>query len=95
MTATVKHGDTHDITLTVGVDLTGAQVRVLARRGSAAPIVLATDPIDLVAGVLSHTLTGTLEPGNYNVEVEITRDGKIQTAPTVGYTRLNVASDLG
>jgi hypothetical protein len=94
---TVKRGDTHPITLTVAgddvVDLTGATVKMFARRSTAQAIpleVTATGP-----NTLTHTLTGTLQPGMYRLEVEITRDGVVRTAPTSGYLQLDVQADLG
>lgn len=99
---TVKRGDTNDITLTIKddnnepVDLTGATVKVIANPvggGSAetlAPTVLGSDP-----GTVVHTLTGNLAAGTYQVEVEVTKDGVITTAPTTGYATLIVEADLG
>lgn len=95
MSVTLKHGDQVPLTLTVGVNLTGATVRVLARRGSGDTIVLPNTVTDLTGGVIVHNTDGTLEVGNYDVEVEITRNGKPQTAPSSGYARLTVARDLG
>lgn len=92
---TVKQGDTHNLTLTIGADLADATVRVLARRGSETVEELDASVTDEGGGVITHTLTGTLPPGDYRVEVEVTRDGVIQTAPTEGYARLTVLPDLG
>lgn len=94
MSTTVKHGDTIPLTLTIGVDITGATVRVLCRRGSAAATVLPSTVTDYATGAIVHELDGTLAIGNYDLEVEITRNGVVQTAPTVGYVRLIVAPDL-
>ncbi len=98
----VKHGDTHDITIAVtsdgaAVDLTGATIRVLARPTGTADTatVLAHTIIDAAAGTLTHTLTGTLAVGPWDVEVEVARDGQIATYPTAGYLRLDVAADIG
>lgn len=94
MSVQVKRGDTHDITLTVNADLTGATTRLLARGPDATVAVLAHTITDAVGGVVTHTLTGLLTAGIYYLELEITRAGKITTAPTVGYLILEVAPDL-
>jgi hypothetical protein len=98
---TVKQGDTHDITFTVtdadggGVNLTGATVRLLARpQADATPVVLACSISNAVAGEVTHTLTGTLLPVRYYVELEITKSGKISTAPTDGYETLRVVKQI-
>lgn len=98
---TVKQGDTHDITFTATdgngdpVVLTGATVRLLARpQADATPIVLASTVSNPTAGEVTHTLTGTLEPVRYYVELEITKAGKISTAPTDGYETLRVVKQI-
>lgn len=98
---TVKQGDTHAITWTVqdatgaAVNLTGATVRVICRRFSAATsTVLASTASNPTGGVVSHTLTGLLDPGSYQIEIECTQSGVITTAPTGGYDTLVVVADL-
>lgn len=95
----VKRGDTHQIVEKVNADLTGCTVRWLIR--------LAGTPVEIPAGVLpstiidapngrvAHQLSGTLPVGDHAYELEITRDGTIQTAPSVGFGRLSVKPDLG
>jgi hypothetical protein len=39
-------------------------------------------------------LTGTLLPVRYYVELEITKSGKISTAPTDGYETLRVVKQI-
>lgn len=103
MSNTVKRGDTHAITLTVKdsaglpVDLTGATVRLLASiTNSPDPAeVLPATITDAVNGVVTHTLTGALLAGTYQIEVEATIGGVITTAPTDGYATLIVKADLG
>jgi hypothetical protein len=102
---TVKRRDTHTVVFTVtdedgaAVDITGATVRVLARRrGSATTLTLASSITNAAAGEVSHTLTGTLEIGVYDVEVESTLGGVITTAPNdedAPYFTMNVLEDLG
>lgn len=104
MSNTVKQGDTHSITLTVydtvagtptPLNLTGATVRLLAKLGADALIILtASINADPATGKVHHTLTGTLEPGTYNIEVEVTQGGTITTAPTTGFATLVVTPDL-
>ena len=99
---TVKRGDTHTITFTVTdaagapVDITDSTVRLLARRRSvgASLIVLPATVTDATNGVVSHTLTGTLEASTYDVELEVTADGEMTTAPSDGYLQLIVIQDL-
>lgn len=102
MNIDVKHGDIHPITLTVAsdgipVDLTGATIRVLARPTGAVgePMILAHTVTDAAAGVLSHTLTGTLTVGPWDVEVEVSRGEEIVTYPTSGFAPMYVHPDLG
>ena len=94
---TVKHGDRFDITFTANGDLTGATVRLLARRRytTGDPLELTSTVTDAVNGVVKHTLDGTLEPGTYNVELETTRGGEVVTFPNTGYETLQVEPDLG
>lgn len=98
----VKHGDTHPIVIAVtsdgaAVDLTGATVRVLARPvgSSATPTELAATITNAAGGILSHTLTGTLAVGPWDVEIEVTVGGAVTTYPTGGFERLDVQADLG
>lgn len=98
---TVKRRDTHDIVFTVTdendapVDLTGATVRLLARRqGAAATVILGSSVSNPAAGEVTHSLTGTLEIGVYDVEVESTRNGDVVTAPNDGYFTVEVIEDL-
>jgi len=94
---TVKRGDTHDTTWTVGMNLTGATVRLLAQpRTTGTTIVLACVVTDAVGGIVTHTLTGTLAVGVYDVELEVTTSGgQIVTFPNDSYETLCVARDLG
>ncbi|MDF2916008.1 MAG: hypothetical protein K0S70_225 [Microbacterium sp.] len=93
---TVKYGDTHTIAWAVNADLSGATVRLLFRKVGATESVEAGGTVtDAPNGVVTHTLTGTLPIGHYDVEVEATKSGAVTTAPSVGYERLVVARDLG
>lgn len=99
----VKHGDTHEITFTIRdsnnnnrlVDLTGAAVRLLARQGKTGPTQVLSASPGPTKGTVVHQLTGTLPVGTYWIEVEITSDGVVTTAPYDGYAFLDVIEDLG
>lgn len=95
----VKQGDKYPVTWTVNMDLTGTAQRVIARRiGATEPVELDVD--SAAGGVITHTLTGDLEPGDYQVEVEVTAGTQVVTFPTdqTGtrqYDILTVLPDLG
>lgn len=99
---TVKRRDTHDVVFNVTatldgtpVDLSGATVRLLARRqGSGITIILGSTVTDAAAGEVTHSLTGTLEIGTYDIEVESTLAGDVVTAPNDGYFTMTVLEDL-
>lgn len=98
MSTFVKTGDTHTVAWRVNWDLTGATVRLLFRH-----LVTPTEPVieapvvitDAAGGVVTHTLTGTLDLGEYDVEVEIVKEGVKYSSPTTGFERLTVTPDLG
>jgi len=94
---TVKRTDTHDTTWTVPIDLTGATVRLVAEyRATGATVPLASVITDAPNGIVTHTLTGTLALGVYDVELEVTMaNGQEITFPAEGYETLCVARDLG
>jgi len=99
----VKTGDTYPITFTTGgYDLTGATVRLLARRvGDTTTTVLPSTVTDAAGGVITHTLTGTLTAGTYDIEAEVTKAGEVVTFPTAQddgtpmFLRMRVVPDLG
>lgn len=94
---TVRQGDRYDITLQLNADLTGATVRANMRRqyGDDTLIPFDVEVTDPGNGIITHTLTGTLEPDTYLLEVEVTRDDEIITFPTDGATRLRVIKAIG
>lgn len=91
---TVKAGDRYPTYWKVPADLTGASVRLIARRGSNPAVVLSTTVPNPATGVVEHLLDGTLTVGHYAVELEITQGGNIITAPTDTYENLRVIADL-
>lgn len=91
---TIKTGDRYPTYWTVPMDLTGTSVRLVARRGSSPAVTLDSTITDFQGGVVEHVLDGTLTVGLYAVELEITRDEQIITAPTDTYENLRVIADL-
>lgn len=94
-----KRGDKGDkLTAVVNMDLTGCAVRFLARRKfyATTPIELDHTVTDEPAGVIEHTLDGTLEVGRYETEIEVTRDAEIFTFPTSSsLPQFVIIQDLG
>jgi len=98
----VKHGDTHTIVWRIesasGVpqNLSGCTSKVWCRERYGTQVQeLASEITNAAEGLVSHTLTGTLAPGVYIVEVEITNAvNVITTAPTRGSSFLTVEQDL-
>lgn len=94
-TLVVKQGDRYATFWRVpGFNLTGCTVRLIARRGSQPAVVLTSEITDPPAGEVRHILDGTLDVGLYAVELEISRDLEIITAPTGSYNNLRVIADL-
>lgn len=92
----VKQGDIMPVTFTVNHDLTGATVRLIARHltrdGQLEELdATVTDP---TAGVLVHNLDGTWATGRHFLELEISQDGEVRTAPTEGTYEIRVIPDL-
>ena len=91
---TVKRGDRYPTYWSVPMDLSGATVRLIARRGSAPAVTLPSTVTNPAGGIVQHILDGTLTVGSYAVELEISRDDQIITAPTDTYENLRVIADL-
>lgn len=94
---TIKRGDTHVLKFSIegtGITtLTGAsgQIHVKPRRVN--PTILSF-PVSLAGNVATWTLDGSLPVGQYDIEIQLTVDGRITTAPSDGYLRLVVLADL-
>lgn len=74
----IVKGDKYTITWKVSGDLTGATVRLVARQGTEDPVILAATVTDAAAGEGTHTLTGDLDVGYYDLELEaVTGEEKI------------------
>jgi hypothetical protein len=105
MTTTVKAGDTYDVTFTVSdddgaaVDLASVNThRTIARLSgdpNATAVILASSVSDAPNGKITHALTGTLPPGTYDVEIELTTFTNVKsTVPSDSYFTLVVLPDL-
>lgn len=91
----VKQGDRYATFWRVpGFNLTGCTVRLIARRGKNPAIVLSSTITDPATGEVRHVLDGSLDVGDYAIELEITRGVEIITAPTDSYDNLRVIADL-
>lgn len=90
----VKAGDTHSVEWKANLDLTGAIVRLTARKRAGDPIPLDCEVTDPGEGLVRHELTGTLPAGTYQIELEATMNGEIITFPNSGYAQLVVQEDL-
>lgn len=90
----VKAGDTHAVQWKANMDLTGATVRLVAKPRTGVPLVLTSTVTDAEEGVVSHTLTGALPKGTYQVELEVTKGVEIITFPNNTYAQLTVIPDL-
>lgn len=98
---TVKRGDTYPVVYSVNMDLTGSTTRLLAmNRSTKVTLELDHDITDAPEGEVTHTLTGALTVGIYQVELEVTtQDGEIVTFPTSQtgqpqYDTLRVIEDI-
>ena len=101
MPMTVRQGDTHDVFWQITdngapIDLTGmtAEIHVQPVKGSAAVTTLAA-VVEEVDNRVKHTLTGALAPGTYRLEIELTKDGVVATAPTAKNDTLTVVPQIG
>ena len=103
MPMTVREGDTHSVSWQVldeGVpmDLTGMTAEIHVRLPKATtpitlPAVVETVP-DTEEWRVRHTLSGTLPAGVYLLEIELTKDGVIATAPTEKNDTLTVVKQI-
>lgn len=94
---TIKRGDRHPITLTIGTDITGADdVRLIVRSRNGGDVIdLDCAVSDPLTGTITHTLDGTLDASHaWDVEVEVTTGPIVRTAPTEQHGRIIVSPDL-
>jgi hypothetical protein len=90
----IKSGDRYETVWRIpGVHLQSETVRLVARRGFNAPIIL---PTTIEGGAVVHMLDGSMDvTGEYSVELEITNtDDSIITAPSASYFTIRVIADL-
>ena len=76
-------------------DLSAATVRLLAQPLSGGAVVELTNVIS--TSVVTHTLTGTLAVGRYQVVIEATQGGQVITYPDTNAEQhhLTVTADIG
>lgn len=89
---TVVRGDDHDIAWTISTDLTGASVTLILRPvgGGAATEIAGTAD----GSTATFPWADQVPPGVYAFEIEVSRDGRIITAPTDRPGTLRVREDL-
>jgi len=80
-------------------DLTGCTVNLMVRiqytEGDADPYPMEIDGL-ATEGIVKYWYDGTIAPGPYDIEVEVTSPaGTIITSPSEGYNLLLVEPDLG
>jgi hypothetical protein len=93
----VKRGDTKLVHMRVSADLTGSTLtKVSARKsGIVYDLLPTTSILNPTNGLIQHELSGLLEAGEYELEVEFEDQfGRIHTAPSHGYAWLRVEPDL-
>lgn len=92
----IKRGDKHDVQLTISnapASLVGGTVKVLVTPSLGGTTQTFTG--SLIGNVVTWSLDGTLDVGNYRLEVEVTVGALIVTAPSDGTMGLVVLQDLG
>lgn len=92
----VKRGDKLPVTLTVNHDLTGATTRLIVRHlaQNGDKEELAHQVTDPSTGEVTCALDGTWALGRHYLELEITQNGEIRTAPSSGYESIRIVPDL-
>lgn len=94
----VKRADTHYVEWQLpGFNLTGCTAElILSRLGAVQRHALVVTQPE-TAGIVRWKLPGTLEVGEYLVEIEVTATAEetITTVPSKGYGKLQVQPDLG
>lgn len=97
MSTTVKYGDTHAVTWRINANLAGATVAGFARlkndSGAWTSLTVSVTSSSSTASTVSHTLTGTLPVGVYDLVIKATAAGAVQSTPTAGYHRLTVTAN--
>lgn len=90
----IKRRDTHDTIWTTNLDISSATLLRLLAKNTRTKVTTPLTAVPDTAFSVKHTLTGTLDPGEYEVELEATIAGRIITSPTSGYVKLIVWPDL-
>lgn len=92
----IKRGDKYPVTFTVNMDLTNATTRLLVRHLKKTGTLEELDHTvtDAEEGTIEYELDGTWAAGIHYLELEITRDGLVRTAPTEEFLVVTVDKDL-
>lgn len=79
----------------VAVDLSAATVRLLAKPLAGGAVVVLANSV--VTSTVTHTLTGTLAVGRYQVVIEASQGGQVITYPDPNAEQhhLTVTADIG
>jgi len=91
-----KKGDTRKAAWRTNFSLVNATVVLKVKKGDGS-FVTTTGGVaieDVYAGIVSWDHNGTLAPGDYAVELWISRDGETFKAPSSGYETLRITQDL-
>jgi hypothetical protein len=96
---TVRQGDTHAVYWQVlddgsPIDLTGMTAEIHLRPAKGGTALELPAVVDAIEQRIKHTLTGALVPGTYLLEIELTKDGVIATAPTAANDTLTVVAQI-
>lgn len=96
---TVRQGDTHSVYWQVledgvPIDLTGMTAEIHIRPAKGTTVTdLAAEVVE-IDNRIKHILTGTLAPGTYLLEIELSKAGVIATAPTAKNDTLTVVPQI-
>lgn len=92
---TQKEGDTRKAAWRVNFSLLNATVSLKVQASNGSMVTTSNVEIaDPYAGIVTWKHGGTLAPGDYKVELWVTRDGDTFKAPSVGYETLRITPDL-
>lgn len=90
-----KKGDTRKAAWRTNISLLNSTVDLKVRRGGVAVEATNVEIEDAPAGIVTWDHEGSLDVGEYTVELWITRDEEVFKAPSHGYETLIITQDLG